>query len=399
MYLQHQWELLVTRAVYNSAGLPSAVLPCVDAVAVQGGSHWWRVADLVTGAVICFFRLANWAVIQHSSCQYVAHRPRPGRHVPRGILQKALCNFEGPRARDHSGDKLVVIPLDFDEAWAKLALPEGEKALLAEPVERAVRATVRYRMFRTRPELVEAIANFLDEAWATLALGEGDKALLAEPVDLIEAIAKFRGRWSMLTKFSRAADNNVRITHHQEFHKMDHWPFTWPQVFCFDGKVMILLHFAPGRGMRYGTPTAPSTVGSWSESADGECPFSNAKHSSNIKQPREPKHQQRSVMTSMRVGMERRHRHLFDGRCRSVISTGHLPLTWFLKSTGQDDIYARWATELRQLKVEIRFIQGARNSAADGLSRTTSSSDECDADDLDPLGDVDLDTHASGTVL
>ncbi|KAF4509430.1 hypothetical protein G6O67_003606 [Ophiocordyceps sinensis] len=66
----------------------------------------------------------------------------------------------------------------------------------------------------------------------------------------------------------------------------------------------------------------------------------------------------------------RRHRHFFCGRSLSTVYTDHMPLTWFLTGQGHEGIYARWVTELRVLNITIKYIEGARNGAADGLSRS-----------------------------
>ena len=55
---------------------------------------------------------------------------------------------------------------------------------------------------------------------------------------------------------------------------------------------------------------------------------------------------------------------------RSVILTDHKPLTYFLESSVLDGIYARWASELRCLGIDIEWIPGKRNEVADALSRT-----------------------------
>ncbi|KAF7550335.1 hypothetical protein G7046_g8046 [Stylonectria norvegica] len=83
----------------------------------------------------------------------------------------------------------------------------------------------------------------------------------------------------------------------------------------------------------------------------------------------------------------RRHGHFFGSFQLSTIFTDHKPLTWFITSSQHDGIYARWVTELRLLRVEIKFIEGKRNAAADGLSRTVFPSKDCEEDlKLDELG-------------
>lgn len=83
----------------------------------------------------------------------------------------------------------------------------------------------------------------------------------------------------------------------------------------------------------------------------------------------------------------RRHRHFFY---TSTVFTDHMPLTWFLTGQGHEGIYARWVTELRVLNIRIEYIEGARNGAADGLSRTIFPSQDCDNDKIEPWGHVEL---------
>ncbi|CCF36665.1 pol polyprotein [Colletotrichum higginsianum] len=84
----------------------------------------------------------------------------------------------------------------------------------------------------------------------------------------------------------------------------------------------------------------------------------------------------------------RRHSHFLRTEKPSTIFTDHKPITWFLSSSNHHGIYARWVTELRMLNVEIEYIQGRRNAAADALSRTIFPSYDCHDDDLEALGSV-----------
>lgn len=86
----------------------------------------------------------------------------------------------------------------------------------------------------------------------------------------------------------------------------------------------------------------------------------------------------------------RRHRHFFSCREPSIIFTDHKPLTWFIDSANHEGIYARWVTELRCINVIIKYIEGKRNAAADGLSRTIFESPDCEHDPrVDNFGEID----------
>jgi hypothetical protein len=52
-----------------------------------------------------------------------------------------------------------------------------------------------------------------------------------------------------------------------------------------------------------------------------------------------------------------------------------------------EGIYARWACELRDLNIEIAYIPGEKNKAADALSRTLFRDEECN-DDLSTYGNL-----------
>ncbi|KAI1005918.1 hypothetical protein K3495_g2302 [Podosphaera aphanis] len=54
------------------------------------------------------------------------------------------------------------------------------------------------------------------------------------------------------------------------------------------------------------------------------------------------------------VEFARRYEHMLRNSDGSVILTDHKPLTYFLSSSLLEGLYARWATELRYLSVEIR---------------------------------------------
>ena len=86
----------------------------------------------------------------------------------------------------------------------------------------------------------------------------------------------------------------------------------------------------------------------------------------------------------------RRYAHYFSPHVVSIIYTDHKPLVHFLSGSSHDGIYSRWATELRLLPVEIRWISGARNEVADALSRTLFEHPDCEGDaDLLSLGQLD----------
>lgn len=72
----------------------------------------------------------------------------------------------------------------------------------------------------------------------------------------------------------------------------------------------------------------------------------------------------------------------------SVILTDHEPLTYFLASSMLDSIYARWASELHGLDVEIKRIPGNRNKVADVLSRTIFPDAESNAPPQEEFGEL-----------
>ncbi|KAK6585464.1 hypothetical protein PZA11_002191 [Diplocarpon coronariae] len=91
------------------------------------------------------------------------------------------------------------------------------------------------------------------------------------------------------------------------------------------------------------------------------------------------------------VEFSRKFDYMFRGPATATVFTDHQPLTYFLKSSNIEGIYARWASELRQLNLEIRWIPGSRNKVADALSRTIFPDPEGNSDDyLDDFGHLDL---------
>ena len=73
----------------------------------------------------------------------------------------------------------------------------------------------------------------------------------------------------------------------------------------------------------------------------------------------------------------------------STIFTDHKPLTYFLRASAVNGIYARWQSELHGLNVVIIYIEGKRNKVADGLSRTIFPDPDGGTDDLlNTLGDL-----------
>ncbi len=61
-------------------------------------------------------------------------------------------------------------------------------------------------------------------------------------------------------------------------------------------------------------------------------------------------------------------------------------MTLFLNSPYVHGIYVRWASELNTLSLEIKYIEGSRNTTADALSRAVF--DDLDAPDelLESMG-------------
>ncbi|POS84282.1 hypothetical protein EPUL_005663 [Erysiphe pulchra] len=66
----------------------------------------------------------------------------------------------------------------------------------------------------------------------------------------------------------------------------------------------------------------------------------------------------------------RKYNHMFRGQETGKVFTYYKPLTFFLKSSILDEIYSRWASELRCLDLVITWIPGHRNVVADALLRT-----------------------------
>lgn len=73
-----------------------------------------------------------------------------------------------------------------------------------------------------------------------------------------------------------------------------------------------------------------------------------------------------------------KHRHMFMGPKTSTVWTDHKPLVGFLTSDTHEDIFFRWVEKLRPLNIKLAWIEGKRNQAADGLSRTIFE-DDCRA--------------------
>ncbi|POS82380.1 hypothetical protein EPUL_006396, partial [Erysiphe pulchra] len=88
------------------------------------------------------------------------------------------------------------------------------------------------------------------------------------------------------------------------------------------------------------------------------------------------------------VEFSRNYEHMLKSTGKSVILTDHKPLTYFLKSSSLDGIYARWASELRCLGVEIEWIPGERNEVADALSRTIFPGSDCGTPPLEEFGEL-----------
>ncbi|KAI0997732.1 hypothetical protein K3495_g10458 [Podosphaera aphanis] len=91
------------------------------------------------------------------------------------------------------------------------------------------------------------------------------------------------------------------------------------------------------------------------------------------------------------VEFARRYEHMLRGPEISDILTDHKPLTYFLTSSLLDGIYARWATELRCLGIDICWIPGHRNVVADALSRTIFPDEDNDLLSLDEFGEMSTD--------
>ncbi|KAI1000467.1 hypothetical protein K3495_g7728 [Podosphaera aphanis] len=93
------------------------------------------------------------------------------------------------------------------------------------------------------------------------------------------------------------------------------------------------------------------------------------------------------------VEFARKYEHMLRSPSPSVILTDHKPLIYFLVSSMLDGIYARWASELRCLGVEIVWIPGSRNVVADALSRTVFPDAECNTPPMEEFGELVLDGH------
>jgi hypothetical protein len=66
----------------------------------------------------------------------------------------------------------------------------------------------------------------------------------------------------------------------------------------------------------------------------------------------------------------RKYYYLFRTHKPSVVYTDHKPLTFFLRSPYVEGIYARWATVLGSMNLNIEYIPGPQNKHTDALSRT-----------------------------
>ncbi|CAD6500186.1 BgTH12-04289 [Blumeria graminis f. sp. triticale] len=84
----------------------------------------------------------------------------------------------------------------------------------------------------------------------------------------------------------------------------------------------------------------------------------------------------------------RKYDYMFRSPIQGTIFTDHHPLTYFLKSSCLDGIYARWASELRFLNIEIAWIPGSRNPIADALSRTIFPGEIGKTKELTEFGDL-----------
>lgn len=76
---------------------------------------------------------------------------------------------------------------------------------------------------------------------------------------------------------------------------------------------------------------------------------------------------------------------------KSIIFTDHHPIVYFVDSGFHEGIYARWASELRALNVEIKYIPGPKNTVADALSRTIFSDPDCETTpELREIGNLEV---------
>lgn len=77
-----------------------------------------------------------------------------------------------------------------------------------------------------------------------------------------------------------------------------------------------------------------------------------------------------------------KYEHIFNGKQVTTIHTDHKPLVGFLNAAEHEDIYARWAIKLRMHNIKLQYIEGKRNTVADGLSRVIFNEDDCRPDQL-----------------
>lgn len=73
-------------------------------------------------------------------------------------------------------------------------------------------------------------------------------------------------------------------------------------------------------------------------------------------------------------------RHMLNNEEKSTVWTDHKPLVGFMNAEYHEDIFARWAEQLRGLNIVIKYIQGKKNLAADGFSRVILKDKDCVAD-------------------
>lgn len=92
------------------------------------------------------------------------------------------------------------------------------------------------------------------------------------------------------------------------------------------------------------------------------------------------------------VTFTKKHRHMLNAEEASTIWTDHKPLVTFMDSHNHEDIFARWVNQLRLYNLKIKHIQGKRNLAADGLSRTIWNAD-CTETKLTRELNAKLDEH------
>lgn len=75
------------------------------------------------------------------------------------------------------------------------------------------------------------------------------------------------------------------------------------------------------------------------------------------------------------VTFVKKHGYMLQGEKTSTVWTDHKPLVGFINSEYHEDIFARWAQVLRKYNIKLAYIEGKRNQAADGLSRTIFNED------------------------